>query len=106
MTPATARRKNAHLTQPWCFFGSGQSRGAKQLLALYDGLRLQALLTADTDVVSEFDRAATRMRRGWSEQPRYWDIPVAATQQRAAAGKGGVRGTGRRTADATRAASY
>ena len=55
-------------------------RGAKQLLALYDGLRLQALLTTDTDVVTEFDRAATRMRRGWSEQyeqPRYWDIPVA-----------------------------
>ncbi|WP_182046640.1 BLUF domain-containing protein [Curtobacterium sp. ME26] len=58
-------------------------RGAKQLLALYDGLRLQALLTADTDVVNEFDRAATRMRRGWSEQyeqPRYWDIPVAGTR--------------------------
>jgi DNA-binding transcriptional regulator YbjK len=57
-------------------------RGAKQLLALYDGLRLQALLTADTDVVTEFDRAATRMRRGWSEQyeqPHYWDIPVAGT---------------------------
>jgi hypothetical protein len=57
-------------------------RGAKQLLALYDGLRLQALLTAETDVVTEFDRAATRMRRGWSEQyeqPHYWDIPVAGT---------------------------
>lgn len=55
-------------------------RGAKQLLALYDGLRLQHLLTADTDVVDEFDRAATRMRRGWSEQyeqPHYWDIPIA-----------------------------
>ncbi|WP_439689802.1 BLUF domain-containing protein [Curtobacterium sp. SP.BCp] len=58
-------------------------RGAKQLLALYDGLRLQALLTADTDVVTEFDRAATRMRRGWSEQyeqPSYWDIPVTGTR--------------------------
>ncbi|WP_186317658.1 BLUF domain-containing protein [Curtobacterium sp. 9128] len=55
-------------------------RGAQQLLALYDGLRLQALLTTDTDVVDAFDRAATRMRRGWSEQyeqPTYWDIPVA-----------------------------
>ncbi|MEK6309920.1 MAG: TetR family transcriptional regulator C-terminal domain-containing protein [Curtobacterium sp.] len=54
-------------------------RGAKQLLALYDGLRLQALLTTDTDLVTEFDRAATRMRRGWAEQyeqPTYWDIPV------------------------------
>lgn len=56
-------------------------RGAQQLLALYDGLRLQALLTTDTDIVDAFDRAATRMRRGWSEQyeqPSYWDIPVAA----------------------------
>lgn len=55
-------------------------RGAQQLLALYDGLRLQALLTTDTDLVDAFDRAATRMRRGWSEQyeqPAYWDIPVA-----------------------------
>jgi hypothetical protein len=57
-------------------------RGAKQLLALFDGLRLQSLLTADMDVVTEFDRAATRMRRGWSEQyeqPSYWDIPVASS---------------------------
>jgi DNA-binding transcriptional regulator YbjK len=57
-------------------------RGAKQILALFDGLRLQALLTADMDVVTEFDRAATRMRRGWSEQyeqPSYWDIPVVSS---------------------------
>lgn len=55
-------------------------RGAQQLLALYDGIRLQALLTPDTDVVDAFDRAAARMRRGWAEQyqqPSYWDIPVA-----------------------------
>ncbi|MGN7190240.1 MULTISPECIES: BLUF domain-containing protein [unclassified Curtobacterium] len=54
-------------------------RGAQQLLALHDGLRLQALLTADTDLVDAFDRAATRLRRGWSEQyeqPSYWDVPV------------------------------
>ncbi len=46
--------------------------------ALYDGLRLQALLTTDTDLVEAFDRAATRMRRGWSEQyeqPTYWGHP-------------------------------
>jgi len=58
-------------------------RGAEQLLALFDGLRLQALLTSDTDLVDSFDRAATRMRRGWSEQyeqPTYWDIPVAGTR--------------------------
>lgn len=55
-------------------------RGTQQLLALYDGLRLQSLLTTDTDVVDAFDRAATRMRRGWAEQyeqPTYWDVPVA-----------------------------
>lgn len=55
-------------------------RGAQQLVALYDGLRLQSLLTDDTDVVDAFDRAAARMRRGWAEQyeqPTYWDIPVA-----------------------------
>ncbi|MDN4646744.1 BLUF domain-containing protein [Curtobacterium sp. PsM8] len=58
-------------------------RGAQQLLALYDGLRLQALLTPDTDPVDAFDRAAARMRRGWSEQyeqPTYWDIPVAPSR--------------------------
>ncbi|MFJ5145355.1 BLUF domain-containing protein [Curtobacterium sp. NPDC088465] len=58
-------------------------RGAQQLLALYDGLRLQALLTTDTDLVDAFDRAATRMRRGWSEQyeqPSYWDTPGAGTR--------------------------
>ncbi|MFJ3381893.1 BLUF domain-containing protein [Curtobacterium sp. NPDC090217] len=52
-------------------------RGAKQLVALFDGLRIHALLVPGTDVVDEFDRAATRMRRGWSEsyeQPAYWDI--------------------------------
>lgn len=54
-------------------------RGAQQLLALYDGLRLQSLLTPDTDVVDAFDRAAARMRRGWAEQyeqPTYWNTPV------------------------------
>lgn len=57
-------------------------RGAEQLMALYDGLRLQSLLTPDTDVVDAFDRAAARMRRGWSEQyeqPAYWEIPVAGS---------------------------
>lgn len=59
-------------------------RGAQQLLALYDGIRLQSLLTPDTDVVDAFDRAAARMRRGWAEhyeQPTYWDIPVASADR-------------------------
>jgi hypothetical protein len=53
------------------------ARGAKQLVALFDGLRVHALLMPGTDVVDEFDRAATRMRRGWAEtyeQPAYWDL--------------------------------
>ncbi|WP_255465629.1 TetR family transcriptional regulator C-terminal domain-containing protein [Frigoribacterium sp. NBH87] len=52
-------------------------RGAQQLLALYDGLRIQSLLTDGLDIVDAFDRAATRMRRGWAEQyeqPDYWEI--------------------------------
>ncbi|ROQ05149.1 TetR family transcriptional regulator [Curtobacterium sp. PhB128] len=57
--------------------------GAQQLLALCDGLRLQSLLTPDTDVVDAFDRAAARMRRGWAgeyEQPKYWDIPLSCVR--------------------------
>lgn len=42
-------------------------RGAQQFLALHDGIRLQALLTSDTDVVDAFGCAASRMRRGWAE---------------------------------------
>ena len=43
-------------------------RGAQQLLALYDGLRLQSLLVPELDATDAFERAAARMRRGWSEQ--------------------------------------
>ncbi len=42
-------------------------RGAQQLLALFDGLRVQALLEPGLDMVDAFDRATARTRRGWSE---------------------------------------
>ncbi|WP_443027397.1 TetR family transcriptional regulator C-terminal domain-containing protein [Sphingomonas sp. LR61] len=43
------------------------ARATEQLLALYDGLRVQALLVPGFDIIEAFDRAASRMRRGWSE---------------------------------------
>ncbi|KTR08817.1 hypothetical protein NS184_04660 [Curtobacterium luteum] len=47
-------------------------RGAEQLIALYEGLQLQALLRADMDLVQAFDRAVARLEAGWMEryQPR------------------------------------
>ncbi len=47
-------------------------RGAEQLIALYVGLQLQALLRADMDLVPAFDRAVARLEAGWLEryQPR------------------------------------
>lgn len=43
-------------------------RGAEQLLALYEGLQLQALLRSDLDLVPAFDRAVSRLERGWMER--------------------------------------
>lgn len=43
-------------------------RGAEQLIALYEGLQLQALLRSDIDLVSAFDRAVARLERGWMER--------------------------------------
>ncbi|WJY00881.1 TetR family transcriptional regulator C-terminal domain-containing protein [Curtobacterium sp. 458] len=50
-------------------------RRAEQLLALYDGLHLQALLTSDTDLVDSFDRAATRMSRVSLQSARFEHAP-------------------------------
>jgi len=44
------------------------SRGAEQLVALYEGLQLQALMRPDLDIVAAFDRAVARMERGWMER--------------------------------------
>jgi len=43
-------------------------RGAEQLLALYEGLQLQAMLRSDLDLVPAFDRAVARLERGWMER--------------------------------------
>jgi AcrR family transcriptional regulator len=59
-------------------------RGAQQLLALYDGLRMQSLLVPEMDATDAFDRAAARMRRGWSEQyeaPSWWESAATVTTE-------------------------
>ncbi|QCR42357.1 hypothetical protein C1N91_01170 [Curtobacterium sp. SGAir0471] len=43
-------------------------RGAEQLIALYEGLQLQAMLRPDLDLVPAFDRAVARLERGWMER--------------------------------------
>lgn len=43
-------------------------RGAEQLIALYEGLQLQALLRPELDLVPAFDRAVARLERGWMER--------------------------------------
>jgi AcrR family transcriptional regulator len=43
-------------------------RGAEQLIALYEGLQLQALLRPELDLVPAFDRAVARLERGWNER--------------------------------------
>ncbi|MBT2502467.1 TetR/AcrR family transcriptional regulator [Curtobacterium sp. ISL-83] len=43
-------------------------RGAEQLIALYEGLQLQAMLRSDLDLVPAFDRAVARLERGWMER--------------------------------------
>ncbi|MFS0731877.1 BLUF domain-containing protein [Curtobacterium sp. 1P10AnD] len=40
--------------------------GAQQLLALFDGLRIQNLFDPEPDVAETFARAADRLRRGWA----------------------------------------
>jgi AcrR family transcriptional regulator len=43
-------------------------RGAEQLIGLYEGLQLQALLRNELDLVPAFDRAVARLERGWMER--------------------------------------
>lgn len=40
--------------------------GAQQLLALFDGLRIQNLFDPEPDIAETFARAADRLRRGWA----------------------------------------
>ncbi|MBF4606088.1 BLUF domain-containing protein [Curtobacterium sp. VKM Ac-1393] len=58
------------------------ARATEQLLALYDGLRIQSLLIEGFDIIASFDRAVSRQRRGWAEDYRHTDlfeIPVDRT---------------------------
>jgi AcrR family transcriptional regulator len=42
-------------------------RGARQLVALFDGFRLQAALAGDEGFCGAFDRAVTQIRRDWAD---------------------------------------
>ncbi|MFJ4295492.1 TetR/AcrR family transcriptional regulator [Curtobacterium sp. NPDC089689] len=46
--------------------GASPRHAAEQLVALYEGLQLQAMLCDDTEVLGAFDRAVARLRVGWS----------------------------------------
>jgi len=46
--------------------GTTPRHAAEQLLALYEGLQLQAMLREDAEPLAGFDRAVARMRVGWT----------------------------------------
>ncbi|PZE64485.1 hypothetical protein DEI83_11330 [Curtobacterium sp. MCBD17_021] len=45
--------------------GTSPRHAAEQLVALYEGLQLQAMLRDDADLLTGWDRAVARMRAGW-----------------------------------------
>jgi hypothetical protein len=45
--------------------GMQPRHAAEQLLALFEGLQLQAMLRDDTDLLGGYDQAVARMRVGW-----------------------------------------
>ena len=55
------------------------SRGAEQLVAIYEGLQLQSMVRPRMDVLDSYDRAVTRLRDGWGRPytPPTWDLDVA-----------------------------
>ncbi|WIE75730.1 TetR/AcrR family transcriptional regulator [Curtobacterium sp. MCSS17_007] len=46
--------------------GAAPRHAAEQLVALFEGLQLQAMLRDDADLLDGWDRAVARMRAGWS----------------------------------------
>lgn len=52
------------------------ARGAEQLIALYEGLQLQAMVRPGMQLLDAYDRATTRLRDGWSRTytPPVWDL--------------------------------
>lgn len=61
--PPCAATRTGVLVPRRCAFG-----GAEHLIALYEGLQLQALLRAELDLVAAFDRAVARFERGWMDR--------------------------------------
>lgn len=52
------------------------ARGAEQLIALYEGLQLQSMVRPAMHLLEAYDRAAHRLRDGWSHaySTPVWDI--------------------------------
>jgi AcrR family transcriptional regulator len=50
--------------------------GAEQLIAVYEGLQVQALLRPNMDLLTSYDRAVSRLREGWSSaySPSVWEL--------------------------------
>ncbi|ROP72716.1 TetR/AcrR family transcriptional regulator [Curtobacterium sp. PhB115] len=46
--------------------GASPRHAAEQLVGLWEGLQVQAMLRSDTDALGGFDRAIARMRAGWA----------------------------------------
>ncbi|WP_157071432.1 TetR/AcrR family transcriptional regulator [Curtobacterium ammoniigenes] len=47
--------------------------GAEQLIALYEGLQMQAIMLPGVEILPSWDRAVTRMRSGWATAYRPLD---------------------------------
>lgn len=67
--------------------GTSPRHASEQLLALYEGLQLQAMLRDDIDLLGGFDRAVARLRIGWGEGDRA--DGAASVDREAATGKVG-----------------
>jgi AcrR family transcriptional regulator len=52
------------------------ARGAEQLIAMYEGLQLQAMVRPAMNLPAAYDRAVTRLRDGWRQEyvPPVWEI--------------------------------
>lgn len=51
------------------------SRGAEQLIAIYEGLQLQAMMRPGMDLLDAFDHAVATLRGGWATAPQHiWEL--------------------------------
>ena len=50
--------------------------GAEQLIAVYEGLQVQALMRPNMDLLEAYDRAVARLREGWAHAsaPLVWEL--------------------------------